>query len=469
MEQLKIIIAEFFQLKKDTASMEEIAARVHDGSLIKGTNMSILILAIFIASIGLNMNSAAVVIGAMLISPLMGVIMAIGYGMATYDTLYVKKSFFKLIFQVLLSVLASALYFKLSPISTASSELLARTAPTIWDVLIAVFGGLAGIIGITRQEKSNVIPGVAIATALMPPLCTAGYGLAIMSLKFFVGALYLFFINSFFICLASFIILKIIRVPLKTYVSQAVFNKQRRYLTFIGIIIIVPSIYMAYQSVRINLENSQTKQYIYDNFNFNDLQVISYKIRNIDNTLEIVVIGQPLDNRDIDTLTADLKNYSQLQKFKLKIIQNDYSRTVSKDDVQALIDNKLHEASNNTLISSKDEELKKYKELSINYYPAFLHVNNDKKILSQLNKSVNVLFPKVEKIEGASVLNSDEKGNITAGKFIAVALVKTALLPEEAAKLQKWIMAEAEMPVMLNLQLVDDSKDNIISGNGINW
>ena len=178
-------------------------------SFIKGTNMAILILAMFIASIGLNMNSTAVIIGAMLISPLMGVIMAIGYGIATYDTAYVRKSFLKLLFQIGFCILTSTIYFYISPISTASSELLARTEPTIWDVLIALFGGLAGIIGITRKEKSNVIPGVAIATALMPPLCTAGYGIATHSLKFFSGALYLFCINGVFICLSTFYSFKI--------------------------------------------------------------------------------------------------------------------------------------------------------------------------------------------------------------------------------------------------------------------
>ena len=157
MDILKNILADVFDLHKDRAPLDEIKERIYSGGTLKGTNMCILILAIFIASIGLNMNSTAVIIGAMLISPLMGVIMSIGYGMATYDGEYVRESIFKLVFQVTLSVMTSAIYFTLSPIDTASSELLARTEPTIWDVLIAVFGGLAGIIGSTRIEKSNVI------------------------------------------------------------------------------------------------------------------------------------------------------------------------------------------------------------------------------------------------------------------------------------------------------------------------
>ena len=170
MENLKKSLAELFSLREDSASMNEIVERIHSGAILKGTNMCILVLAIFIASIGLNMNSTAVIIGAMLISPLMGNIIAIGYGMAAYDAKYVKNSFLKLVFQVFLSILTSAIYFSLTPITNPSSELLARTVPTIWDVLIAIFGGIAGIIGLTREERGNVIPGVAIATALMPPL-----------------------------------------------------------------------------------------------------------------------------------------------------------------------------------------------------------------------------------------------------------------------------------------------------------
>lgn len=249
MKPIKLMLADFFDLDADRASMQEITERIEGGALLKGTNMAILVLAMFIASIGLNMNSTAVIIGAMLISPLMGGIMAIGYGMATYDTAYVRKSFLRLLFQISFCILTSTIYFYISPISTASSELLARTEPTIWDVLIALFGGLAGIIGITRKEKSNVIPGVAIATALMPPLCTAGYGIANQSLKFFSGALYLFCINGVFICLATFIVLKIIKIPAKQYVSLQVLRRQKFYLAIVGTITVIPSIYMAYQSV----------------------------------------------------------------------------------------------------------------------------------------------------------------------------------------------------------------------------
>ena len=250
MEQIKKIVKQAFNIHGDKASYDEIHNRIVSGAEIKGTNLCILVLAIFIASIGLNMNSTAVIIGAMLISPLMGGIMAIGYGIATVDFKMVRNSAVGLTIQVIACLIISSLYFAISPIKTASSEILARTSPTIWDVLIACFGGLAGIIGTTREEKSNVIPGVAIATALMPPLCTAGYGIANGSLSYFFGALYLFIINTYFICLTSTIVLIALEVPKKEkhHASDHTFTKEvpyflRHKIIRNTIILIIPSIF----------------------------------------------------------------------------------------------------------------------------------------------------------------------------------------------------------------------------------
>lgn len=208
-------------LKGDSAPMEVINQRILSDATIEGTNLIVLVMAIMIACIGLNLNSVAVIIGAMLISPLMGCIVATGYGMATYDVPFIRKSLIKLSFQVGLAVLTASIYFLLSPFTSPTDEILARTTPTIWDVLVALCGGIAGAVGNTRKEKSNVIPGVAIATALMPPLCTAGYGLASGNHTFFLGALYLFFINAFFIALSSFLVFKILKVPPHGNVAEA--------------------------------------------------------------------------------------------------------------------------------------------------------------------------------------------------------------------------------------------------------
>ena len=204
-----------FNLEEDKANENEIIDSIKKGVEFRGINLWVLIFAIFIASIGLNVNSTAVIIGAMLISPLMGPIMGIGLGIGINDFDLIKKAYKNLAIATVIGVATSAIYFLISPISDAQSELLARTTPTIWDVMIALFGGLAGIVATTRKSISNVIPGVAIATALMPPLCTAGFGLATGNLSFFFGAFYLYFINSVFISLSSFIIVRFLKFQKK--------------------------------------------------------------------------------------------------------------------------------------------------------------------------------------------------------------------------------------------------------------
>lgn len=246
----KQVLKKAFNIHGDTASFEEIEERILSAGEVKGTNLVILVLAIFIASIGLNMNSTAVIIGAMLISPLMGCIMAIGYGLATGELMQVRNSLLGLIFEVIVCLITSTIYFSVSPITTATSEILARTTPTIWDVLIACFGGLAGIIGTTRKERSNVIPGVAIATALMPPLCTAGYGLAVGSFRYFAGAMYLFLINTYFIALTSTIMLLVMKVPTRMSLSESQKKKIMKSLVIRTIIFVIPSIIFAAAMVR---------------------------------------------------------------------------------------------------------------------------------------------------------------------------------------------------------------------------
>lgn len=247
---VKEILKDAFSLKNDTAEQEEIRVRLVEGGQVTGTNMCVLMLAIFIASIGLNMNSTAVIIGAMLISPLMGSILSAAYGTATVDMHLFRKSIIGLLFQIVVCLFTSTMYFLISPISTTTSELLARTQPTIWDVLIALFGGLAGIIGVTRKEKSNVIPGVAIATALMPPLCTCGYGIATGQWKFFFGAGYLFLVNSYFIFLSAAVILLILKVPKKKKLTDEQWKRLKKGIARNTIIMVLPSIIVAYGMVQ---------------------------------------------------------------------------------------------------------------------------------------------------------------------------------------------------------------------------
>jgi uncharacterized hydrophobic protein (TIGR00271 family) len=250
---MKLIIWELLErlnIKNEMEDFDAIHQAIDKDIVFKGTNMWVLIFAIVVASVGLNMNSTAVIIGAMLISPLMGPINGMGYSIATYNFPLFRKSFKNFSFAVIASLFASTAYFFISPISTAHSELLARTSPTIYDVLIALFGGLAGIVAITSRQKGNVIPGVAIATALMPPLCTAGYGLATLQFPYFFGALYLFTINTVFIAISSVVVSQLLKFPIRTLVDKAQRNKVNNIISVVITLVIIPSIYFGYKLVQ---------------------------------------------------------------------------------------------------------------------------------------------------------------------------------------------------------------------------
>lgn len=236
-------------LRPEIEKSDDIHRSIERDVVFKGANLWILGFAIIVASIGLNVNSTAVIIGAMLISPLMGPITGMGYSVAIYDFALFRKALKNLAFAVGASLFASSLYFLISPLSAAHSELLARTSPTIYDVLIAFFGGLAGIVAISSKQKGNVIPGVAIATALMPPLCTAGYGLATAQWKYFAGAFYLFTINATFIAFAATIASQLLEFPIRKEIEESRKRVINRWIYVIITFIFVPSLYLGYRLV----------------------------------------------------------------------------------------------------------------------------------------------------------------------------------------------------------------------------
>ena len=246
-ETMKEKVRKAFSLSEDSASHEEIRERLLDGGKITGTNMCVMVCATIIASVGLNMNSTAVIIGAMLISPIMGSILASAYGNVSADYSLLRNHLIGLGMQVGISVAAATIYFFLSPVKEPTVELLARTSPSFYDVLIAFFGGLAGIIGQTRIDKTNtVIPGVAIATALMPPLCTCGYAIANGRLDMLLGAGYLFILNAYFIFLSASMILTILKIPKTKELTEKEWRRHRFRMVRNTILIAIPSIVAVY-------------------------------------------------------------------------------------------------------------------------------------------------------------------------------------------------------------------------------
>lgn len=308
---LRRFLRDRFNLEEDQASEKATIEEISKGVVFRGASLWILIFAIMVASVGLNVNSTAVIIGAMLISPLMGPIMGIGLGVGINDFDLIIKAIKNLAIAVLISVLTSALYFTISPLAEAQSELLARTTPTLWDVLIALFGGLAGIVAGSRREKSNAIPGVAIATALMPPLCTAGYGLATAQWSYFFGAFYLFFINSVFISLSTFLIVRFMRYPTKEFLDAEAEKRVKRSIMLIVLITIIPSVYTAVKVVQESFFRRNANLFITEEMNFQDCEVISKHLyfKDPDNRIEVTLYGAPISDERIEKVKDRLDDY----------------------------------------------------------------------------------------------------------------------------------------------------------------
>lgn len=243
-------IRKLFDLREDQDDPEAIDAGVRSGVRFAGTNLWVLFFAILVASVGLNVNSTAVIIGAMLISPLMGPIVGLGYGAAINDFGLIRQSARNLGTFTALSLITSMVYFTISPLDVPGSELLARTTPTLWDVLIAAFGGAAGMVALTRRSISNVVPGVAIATALMPPLCTAGFGVANGRWDMFAGAFYLFLINGVFIAASTLAVAKLVRLPAVADVDPLVRARHRIIITVGLMVVLVPSVWLGWRFVQ---------------------------------------------------------------------------------------------------------------------------------------------------------------------------------------------------------------------------
>jgi len=309
-----------FRLLKEKEDYESVNTNIENGVVFRGTNLWVLIFAIFVASLGLNVNSTAVIIGAMLISPLMGPIMGIGLGMGINDISLLRKAIYNYFIATGVALATSTVFFLLSPLSDAHSEILSRTSPSIYDVLIAFFGGLAGILATSSRNKGNVIPGVAIATALMPPLCTAGYGLATLQLSFFFGAFYLFIINTVFIALATFIIVRLLHFPLKDLQSEQSEKRAKRIVWFIVLLTLLPSIYFGIDIVQQNRFTKNANHFIDNEAHFTNDYLLNKKIDAKTKNITLVFGGKEIAPEEIKQLKLRLKNY-QLDSSALEVKQ----------------------------------------------------------------------------------------------------------------------------------------------------
>lgn len=367
-------IFNFINLHNGEEKKDKVLENVTSNISFRGSNLWILACAIIIASVGLNVNSTAVIIGAMLISPLMGPIVGAGFALGTYNFPLLKKSFKNLLIATVVSLIVSALYFYISPFKDVQSELLARTAPNIYDVLIAFFGGLVGVIAITRVEKGNPIPGVAIATALMPPLCTAGFGLATFNFSYFLGAFYLYTINCFFICIATFLVVKYLHYP--SSIVDSKYEKRIRYsISFLILIMIVPSSYLAYNLYNEKKFTKTAELFLQKEFEKNGYTLIYKKIsyNTTPKTIDVAFLNKKFTAEEIKSYNKMLSD-NGLSNTTINIRQNN-------SDLKSEILSEINK--NNTNLSEKDIALSSLRS----------ELDNYKVSDSTLGKEIQILYP----------------------------------------------------------------------------
>ncbi len=383
----------YFTLTPDLIPQEEAEKGIRDGVSFRGTNILILIVAILIASLGLNTNSTAVIIGAMLISPLMGPIIGLGLGVGVHDYALIRRCLRNLIMAAGFSVLASTIYFLISPVNEGHSELLARTSPTIYDVLIGFFGGGAGIIGLGSKNKGNVIPGVAIATALMPPLCTAGYGIATWQLNYFFGAFYLFLINSIYIAFATFIGVKLFKYKNVPAADTSRARKVRKIVYIVTILTMLPSIWLTYNMLQDNKFIMNANTFVTKECNFPATQVLSKDayIEDGERYIRIALMGKVLPADSLNNALSSRLGFYHLAGTKLVIVQGDAVNTGSAMTSSA---SDIYQLAQSTITRQQSE---------IDSLRSTIRQQEDSRAVAlKISPELKVLFPQVEDIALAS-------------------------------------------------------------------
>jgi len=449
-KNLKKFLSELFDIRTDSDRDATIEA-VKKDIPFKGHTAWILIFSIFVASIGLNVSSTAVVIGAMLISPLMGPIVGMGLAVAINDVETLRRSLLNLGVMVFLSVLTATLYFLISPLREETPELIARTYPTILDVLVAIFGGLGLIVAKTKSGTiASVIFGVAIATALMPPLCTVGYGIAIGNMKYALGALYLFSINAVFIALATFAVAKFLRFPMMRYANSRRKRRISQIATLIAIVVMVPSVILFINLLDEQLFVNRTKEFVKNELKYDGAEVVKftqdYKTKNI----EIYLIGQPVPLSRIQQWQDKLKETDKLAEANLRIYQgSDQSNAFAEKlsgEVKAGILEDLYVKNENT-IRDKDDRIQfletQIANLKVKDFP-----------FAEISKEVKINYDGIENFAYSNKIttNFNETDTITVFNVSWNNKVRAKQRKENNAKIYQWLKVRTKMDTLVVLE-----------------
>ncbi len=430
---VKKFLKEYLDLRKDKENELATVESIRKGVEFKGANLWILIFAIFMASLGLNVNSTAVIIGAMLISPLMGPIMGVGLSIGLNDFELMKRSLKSYLIATAFSICTATIYFLLTPLAEAQSELLARTSPTIYDVFIALFGGLAGVVALSTKEKGNVIPGVAIATALMPPLCTAGYGLASGNLIYFLGAAYLYFINSVFISVATFIGVRVMHFQRKEFVDKQRERKVRQYIVLIVVLTMCPAVYLTYNIIRSTFYDATANRFITEQLSFENTQVLDKKISFEKNEIRVILVGAEVPEVSIDLARSKMQAY-KLDNTKLTVLQGmNNGESMDISSIRAMVMEDFYKNSEERLqqqlqkISGLEKEIEQYQrydELGRNIIP-----------------ELKVLYPSVKSLSLSRSLETTTDSLKTDTVTLAVLHFTSVPKADEQQKMKEWLQA----------------------------
>lgn len=415
-------ILESFRLNGEKEDAETVIENIDSGVEFKGTNLWILVFAIFIASLGLNVNSTAVVIGAMLVSPLMGPIIGLGMGMAINDLALLRKALYNYVFAIVVGLTTSTIYFALSPLHEASTEILARTSPNIYDVLIALFGGFAGILAVSSRKKANVIPGVAIATALMPPLCTAGYGIANLNFAYFSGAIYLFVINTVFIALATLVTARFLKFPYKHLPDERAEVIANRIVWGVVILTLLPSIYFGYDIVQQNRFRQRANRFIDNEAIFPNDYLLKKTIDAKTHEIKLTYGGEFITDDKIEQLRSKLSAYD-LGTASLEI-KNGFA--YGKDGEENEQEKQLSNA-----LASQERELSALKE-------KLARADSEKALGKQIYDELRVQYPAITSVIIQRVTENNVE--IQTLEWLAVVTSSSKLPAADQKKIEDWLV-----------------------------
>ena len=429
------VVKGYFNALPDKAEEAKTIEQISSGVTFHGANLWVLVFAVFIASLGLNVNSTAVIIGAMLISPLMGPIVGMGLGIGISDLALLKRSIKNYLVATGISVLTATLYFLITPLTEAQSELLARTSPTLYDVLIALCGGAAGILALSTRGSGNVIPGVAIATALMPPLCTAGYGLAMGEPSFFFGAFYLYFINTVFITLTTFVGVRMLRFKQKQFIDAARMVTVKRYIIGIVVLTMLPAAYMTVQIIRQSVLENNSNRFVRNELAFKGTQIISQQFDTKHKTLNIVAVCKIISKEEIAKAEKMLESYN-LEDYKLHIIQGLQSDSLLLANQQYSYSSGNTQASQQKLIEQV-AQLGKV-EQQLNAYQQYATLTKE------IHTELKAVCPSAKSISISRVTEAKTDTAASQEYVMAVVNCSRALSNPDRQRLQEWLKARTK-------------------------